>query len=78
MKKDIHPHYHEVTFIRPNGEKFIGMSTMKETEYHLDSDISDHPAWTGKMGKASTGGQVDVFNKRFAGFDPFATDSSDS
>ena len=69
MKDNLHPDYHEITVIMTDGTEFITRSTYGEkgTKLHLDIDPKVHPAWTGLHRMVDRGGQLDKFNKRFAG-----------
>ena len=69
MKKDIHPDYHEITVIMPDGSKYKTRSTMGKAgdTLKLDIDPRSHPAWTGQHRILDSGGQVARFNKRFSG-----------
>jgi large subunit ribosomal protein L31 len=70
MKKDIHPDYHEVTFIMTDGSEIKCRSTMGKAgdKIKLDIDSLTHPAWTGIYRLVDTGGQLARFNKRFEAF----------
>lgn len=68
MKKDIHPHYHEITVTMTDGSEFKTRSTMAADSMRLDIDPKSHPAWTGQHRLMDTGGQIAKFNKKFAAF----------
>jgi len=69
MKKGIHPNYHEITVVMPDGSEFKTRSTYGEpgASLRLDIDPKSHPAWTGQHRLVDSGGQVAKFNKRFKG-----------
>src|SRR5882757_9141447 len=69
MKKEGHPDYHPITVIMTDGTEFVTRSTYGKAgdKLHLDIDPKTHPAWTGSHRTLSRGGQLDKFNKRFAG-----------
>lgn len=69
MKDSIHPDYHDITVIMTDGTEFVTRSTYGEkgAKLHLDIDPKVHPAWTGMHRMVDRGGQLDKFNKRFAG-----------
>ena len=69
MKTDIHPDYHEITVVRPSGEKFTTRSTYGKAgdTLHLEIDPATHPAWNKGMQTITSGGAVDKFKSRYAG-----------
>jgi large subunit ribosomal protein L31 len=69
MKDNLHPDYHDITVIMTDGTEFVTRSTYGEAgaKLHLDIDPKVHPAWTGLHRMVDRGGQLDKFNKRFAG-----------
>jgi large subunit ribosomal protein L31 len=69
MKDNLHPDYHEITVVMTDGSEFVTRSTYsaKGAKLHLDIDPKVHPAWTGLHRMVDRGGQLDKFNKRFAG-----------
>ena len=69
MKQEIHPDYHEITVIMTDGTQFVTRSTYGKAgdKLHLDIDPKVHPAWTGTHRMVNRGGQLEKFNKRFAG-----------
>jgi large subunit ribosomal protein L31 len=69
MKDSLHPDYHEITVIMTDGTEFVTRSTYGEpgAKLHLDIDPKVHPAWTGQHRMINRGGQLEKFNKRFAG-----------
>ncbi len=64
MRKGIHKESKETTFICVCGEKFTAEST-KGGEVHLDICSKCHPFYTGKLGSATTTGNVEKFNKKY-------------
>ena len=69
MKEKTHPDYHEITVIMTDGTEFVTRSTygQKGARLLLDIDSKTHPAWTGMHRAVNRGGQLEKFNKRFAG-----------
>jgi large subunit ribosomal protein L31 len=69
MKDNLHPDYHEITVVMTDGTEFVTRSTYGQagTKLILDIDPKVHPAWTGLHRMVDRGGQLDKFNKRFAG-----------
>jgi len=69
MKDNLHPDYHEITVVMTDGTEFVTRSTYGKpgAKLHLDIDPKVHPAWTGMHRMVDRGGQLDKFNKRFAG-----------
>ncbi|MBB3763801.1 large subunit ribosomal protein L31 [Sphingomicrobium lutaoense] len=69
MKKDTHPDYHMINVEMTDGTTFQTRSTWgsEGDTLHLDIDPKTHPAWTGGTRRASEGGRVARFNKRFGG-----------
>ena len=69
MKNEGHPDYHEITVIMTDGSQFVTRSTYGKAgdKLHLDIDPKTHPAWTGMHRMVNRGGQLEKFNKRFAG-----------
>lgn len=72
MKDNLHPDYHEITVVMTDGTEFATRSTYGKAgaKLHLDIDPKVHPAWTGMHRMVDRGGQLDKFNKRFAGLSP--------
>lgn len=70
MKADTHPEYHMITVTMTDGTSYQTRSTWgKEGDtLTLEIDPLRHPAWTGGTGQLMQSGQLDRFNKRFAGF----------
>ena len=69
MKDNLHPDYHDITVVMTDGTEFVTRSTYGQpgTKLILDIDPKVHPAWTGMHHMVDRGGQLDKFNKRFAG-----------
>jgi large subunit ribosomal protein L31 len=69
MKDNLHPKYHDITVVMTDGTEFVTRSTYGEpgAKLHLDIDPKVHPAWTGQHRMVNRGGQLEKFNKRFAG-----------
>ncbi len=70
-KKKIHPDYHTVYLVFPNGKEIKTKSTLGKEGHkiHIDIDPSDHPAWTGKSGFSQTSefGKIANYNKKYSG-----------
>ncbi len=79
MKDNLHPDYHDITVIMTDGTEFPTRSTYGEpgAKLHLDIDPKVHPAWTGLHRMVDRGGQLDKFNKRFAGLSGKKKDAAD-
>ncbi len=69
MKENTHPDYHDITVVMTDGTEFVTRSTygQKDARLILDIDPKVHPAWTGMHHMVDRGGQLDKFNRRFAG-----------
>ena len=69
MKKDTHPDYHDILVIMTDGTEIKTRSTYGSAgeRLQLDIDPKTHPAWTGQHRMVNRGGQLEKFNKRFAG-----------
>ncbi len=63
MKEDIHPKADPVTVYCACGEEYETIST--EDEIRVEVCSSCHPFYTGKQRKASRGGRVERFNKKY-------------
>lgn len=76
MKANIHPQYHEITFVMTDGTEIVTRSTMGKAgemvRMQLDVDSKSHPAWTGNTGQVRKTDQMKKFNDRFAGIGIFA------
>jgi large subunit ribosomal protein L31 len=72
MKKDIHPKYHQTTVRCACGFEFPTGSTQENIRVEICSKC--HPFFTGKQKLIDTAGQVERFNKRYAGFNKNATE----
>ena len=64
MRNEIHPDYHEVTFICACGNTFVGKSTKAGNEVKLEVCDKCHPFFTGQQKLVDTKGRVDKFNKK--------------
>jgi len=67
MKKDTHPHYHEINVVMTDGSTFKTRSTWGKpgATLKLDIDSKSHPVWTGVHRLMDTGGQLAKFKNRF-------------
>lgn len=63
MKKEIHPEMKDTTITCACGEVYHTKSTKDNMRVEVCS--SCHPFYTGKQRKASTGGRVERFNKKY-------------
>jgi large subunit ribosomal protein L31 len=68
MKDKIHPDYHEVTVVCACGSTFKTRSTYKNDILHMEICSKCHPFFTGKQKLIDTGGRVERFQKKYAGF----------
>ena len=65
MKNEIHPDYHEVTFVCACGNTFKGGSTKAGDEIRLEVCSACDPFFTGEGNKVvDVKGRVDKFNKK--------------
>lgn len=64
MKKDIHPDYHDVTFVCACGNTFKGSSTKPGDQIKLEVCDACHPFFTGQQKLVDTKGRVDKFKKK--------------
>ncbi len=67
MKKGIHPEYNEINVTLTDG-KVVKMYSTSKKDIVLDTDPSNHPAWTGVRASQEKGKKIDEFNKKFSGF----------
>jgi len=63
MQKEIHPELKDTTITCACGEVYNTKSTKDNIRVEVCS--SCHPFYTGKQRKASTGGRVERFNKKY-------------
>ncbi|MGM0437293.1 MAG: 50S ribosomal protein L31 [Bacillota bacterium] len=63
MQKEIHPEMKDTTITCACGEVYHTKSTRDNIRVEVCS--SCHPFYTGKQRKASTGGRVERFNKKY-------------
>jgi len=63
MKKDIHPGLKETTVHCACGAEYKTRSTREKISVEVCS--SCHPFYTGKQRKASKGGRIERFNKKY-------------
>lgn len=64
MKENIHPDYHEVTFVCACGNEFKGKSTKPGDTIKIEVCDKCHPFFTGQQKLVDTAGRVDKFNKK--------------
>ncbi len=67
LKKDIHPKYDRCTVVCACGNTFETRSTLPEIRVSVCSEC--HPFYTGKRGRMAEAGQVEKFQKKYAGID---------
>ncbi len=67
MKAEIHPTYEEITATCSCGNVVKTRSTLCK-DLSLDVCSECHPFYTGKQKVLDTGGRIDRFKQRFAGF----------
>ena len=67
MKPEIHPEYKDVTATCSCGNVVKTRSTLCK-DLSLDVCSECHPFYTGKQKVLDTGGRIDRFKQRFAGF----------
>ena len=66
MRENIHPDYHEVTFVCACGNTFKGKSTKPGDEIKLEVCDKCHPFFTGgSQGKTTKTGRVEKFNRKY-------------
>ena len=68
MKQAIHPKYHEVTVVCGCGNTFKTRSTYKGDILRLEICSNCHPFYTGKQKLIDSGGRVERFQRKYAGF----------
>ena len=66
MKDKIHPETRAVQFICGCGNKFTALSTLKETEHHVEICSQCHPFFTGKEKLIDAAGRIEKFNRRYS------------
>ncbi|MFI3241465.1 MAG: 50S ribosomal protein L31 [Alphaproteobacteria bacterium] len=78
MKKDIHPDYHEITYIMTDGsEHKIKTTWGKEGDkMRLEVDPKSHPVWTGVYRMLDTGGQLSKFKNKYGNLGLASTDEA--
>lgn len=70
MKASIHPEYKEIKVVCSCGNTFTTRSTLgaQKDALHLEICSACHPFYTGQQKIVDTGGRVDKFKQRYAGF----------
>jgi large subunit ribosomal protein L31 len=63
MKAEIHPEYHETTFVCACGNKVDVRSTVKDL--HIEICSACHPFYTGKQKLMDTAGRIEKFTKKY-------------
>jgi large subunit ribosomal protein L31 len=63
MQKELHPELNETTVTCACGESYKTKSTKDEIRVEVCSNC--HPFYTGKQRKATQGGRVERFNKKY-------------
>ncbi|MDR2685792.1 MAG: 50S ribosomal protein L31 [Rickettsiales bacterium] len=67
MKKGIHPEYHTIKVTAVDGS-VIEMHSTVAKDITLDTDPSNHPAWTGQRASVERGQRVNKFKAKFGDF----------
>jgi large subunit ribosomal protein L31 len=65
MKKNIHPDYHPVKVVFPDGSSSVINSCYGKDEMHLHVHYKTHPAWCGGIAKVDTS-KTSRFDNRYA------------
>jgi len=70
MKASIHPEYKDIKVVCSCGNTFTTRSTLGAQKEVLNLEICSacHPFYTGQQKIVDTGGRVDKFKQRYAGF----------
>ena len=70
MKASIHPEYKDIKVVCSCGNTFTTRSTLgaQKDTLHLEICSACHPFYTGQQKIVDTGGRVDKFKQRYAGF----------
>jgi large subunit ribosomal protein L31 len=63
MKAEIHPEYHETTFVCACGNKVDVRSTTKDK--HVDICSACHPFFTGKQKLVDSAGRIEKFTRKY-------------
>lgn len=76
MKKNIHPDYHEITYIMTDGSEMKVNTTWGKAgdKMRLEIDPKSHPVWTGVYRMIDTGGQLSKFKAKFGNLGLKTTD----
>ena len=70
MKANTHPEYHTIKITMNDGTSFEPRSTWGKEgdEMKLETDPTNHPAWTGGPARLKDRGKVSDFKNRFGDF----------
>ena len=63
MKAEIHPEYHETTFVCACGNKVDIRSTVKDI--HTEVCSACHPFYTGKQKLMDSAGRIEKFTRKY-------------
>ena len=63
MKAEIHPEYHETTFVCACGNKVEVRSTVKDQ--HVEICSACHPFFTGKQKLVDSAGRIEKFTRKY-------------
>lgn len=63
MKAEIHPKYHETTFVCACGNKVEVRSTVKDV--HVEICSACHPFFTGKQKLVDSAGRIEKFTRKY-------------
>jgi len=66
MQDKIHPESKMTQFICACGNKFSALSTLKETDHHVEICSACHPFFTGKEKLIDSAGRIEKFNRRYS------------
>jgi large subunit ribosomal protein L31 len=67
MKKGIHPEYNKIKVTLVDG-KTVDMYSTSKKDLVLDTDPTNHPAWTGQRTTVERGQRANKFKKKFGDF----------
>jgi len=63
MRAEIHPKYHETTYVCACGNKVDVRSTVKDL--HVEICSACHPFFTGKQKLVDTAGRIEKFTRKY-------------
>ncbi|MBL0319220.1 MAG: 50S ribosomal protein L31 [Alphaproteobacteria bacterium] len=73
MQANIHPHYHKVKVVLPDGREYMIGSAYGKKELYVDVIWDKHPAWTqsGSVQTNQANEKVAQFNSRYGNLNLF-------